>query len=251
MARSVIAEQLKLAYSPVAISFRNEKPEGALGFAPGRRGCVISLLTAAAKGRAAAVSQETCGCTGGLVGLGFGKEIYDTMPGGIEHFLSTGRGPGHPEGEHYWKTPEFARSFVDSLPDLKIPGQFVIFRPLDEVDLQADPPELIVFYANPDQLSALVVLTNYGRPAGEHVMVRMASGCQSIGILPYAESRKDTPRAVLGMFDISARPSVDPNVLTFAVPFRMYQELEADVPGSFLEHESWAKVRARIPEAPK
>ncbi len=247
--KSRVANELKLAYSPVAISFTDMKPEGALGFAPGRRGCVISLLTAAAKGRVAAVSQETCGCTGGLVGLGFGKEIYGTMPGGIEYFLSTGRGEGYAEGEAYWKTPELARSFVDSLPDLKIPGQFVLFQPLDEVDLAADKPELIVFYANPDQLSALVVLTNYGRPAGEHVMVRMAAGCQSIGLLPYAESRRETPRAVLGMFDISARPFVEPNVLTFTVPFRMYEELEANVPGSFLEKGSWAKVRARIPEA--
>ncbi|WP_281253676.1 DUF169 domain-containing protein [Sporomusa silvacetica] len=68
--QSEIAQRLKLRYSPVAILFTNEKPQGALEFKEGRWGCVAAMLTAAAKGRRAVFSRTTFGCEGGGVGLG-------------------------------------------------------------------------------------------------------------------------------------------------------------------------------------
>ncbi|MCX6833038.1 MAG: DUF169 domain-containing protein, partial [candidate division Zixibacteria bacterium] len=72
----------------------------------------------------------------------------------------------------------------------------------------------------------------------------------SICMLPYYESLQEKPRAIMGMFDISARPQLPPDILSFTVPYPMYQEMEADIPGSFLEKEAWHKVRTRIPDPP-
>jgi hypothetical protein len=107
---------------------------------------------------------------------------------------------------------------------------------------------VIVFLADPDQLSALVVLANYGRGDNLNVIAPFAAGCQQIGILPYREARSERPRAVIGLTDISARKNLkkqlDRNVLSFAVPWRMFEEMEDDVEGSFLLKETWRALQA-------
>ena len=249
--RSEIAVRLRLRHEPVAILFTDQKPEGAAEFVEGRWGCVVAMLTAAARGRTAVFSRRTTGCFGGGVGLGFGNR-YTEFPGGIEYFLSTGAGEGFREGEGYKKTPALAKTFVDGLPITDLPFKYVVFKPLREVAEEAaegpDAPRLVVFYANPDQLSALVVLANYGRPGGDNVIIPFGAGCHSICLIPWAEAQREMPRAVVGITDISARPFVDPDILSFTVPLAMFKEMEANVPGSFLDRHDWKKVEARLPQ---
>lgn len=244
---SRIAEELKLRYRPVALLFAQEKPEHAIEFKEGHWGCVVALFTAAARGKTAVFSKETCGCPGGKIGLGF-TDDYGNTPGGIEYFLSTGKGEGYPEGEAYIKTPELAHEFVEELPRTCIPATYVVVKPLDEVDTDKQTPELVVFFCEPDQLSALVVLANYGRPGTDNVIIPFGAGCHTVCLIPYAQGGNETPKAVVGVTDITARPMVDPDLLSFTVPFAMFEEMEANVPGSFLEKPDWKKVRARIPE---
>lgn len=245
--KSQVAARLKLKYDPVAVLFTQEKPDQALEFAEEKWGCAAAMLTAAMKGKTIAFSRKTFGCLGGGVGLGFGDQ-YVHFPGGITHFLSTGRGEGYPPGEAYKKTPELAQSFVDSLPMTDIPAEFVVLKPLSAVEPAVETPQVVVFYANPDQLSALVVLTNYGRVGCNNVTIPFAAGCQSTCLLPLAESQQREPRAVVGMTDISARPVIDADLLSFSVPWSLYQELEQNAAGSFLDKEAWHKVVRRIPD---
>ncbi|MDF2570993.1 MAG: putative ArCR [Sporomusa sp.] len=204
------------------------------------------MLTAAAKGRQVVFSRTTFGCLGGGVGLGFGNK-YPDFPGGFDYFLSTGK-EGYREGEAYKKTPELARSFADSLPITDIPEQFVVFKPLAAVDCTQEEPKVVVFYANPDQLSALVVLANYGRPGNDNVIIPFGAGCQTTCLIPWNEAVQECPKAVVGMTDISARPVIDADLLSFSVPFTMFKEMEGNVPGSFLDKHDWHKVAERIPD---
>jgi hypothetical protein len=48
------------------------------------------------------------------------------------------------------------------------------------------------------------------------------------------------------MFDVSARPSVPEQVLSFAVPFSKFKRMIDNMNESFLITESWAKVKRRI-----
>lgn len=245
--QSAIADELKLRYRPVALLFSDQKPEGALEFKEGKWGCVVAMFAAAARGKTAVFSKDTCGCPGGKIGLGFTDE-YGHIPGGIEYFLSTGRGEGYPEGEGYLKTPELAKEFADELPRTCIPAEYVVVKPLDEVESTNEKPQLIVFFCGPDQLSALIVLANYARHGTQNVIIPFGAGCHTVCLIPYAETASEQPKAIVGLTDVSARPMVDPDILSFTVPFGMFEEMEANVPGSFLEKEAWKKVRARIPE---
>jgi uncharacterized protein (DUF169 family) len=148
-------------------------------------------------------------------------------------------------GEGYIKNPALAKKFLDSLPMIDVPAKYVVFKPLQLVT-EAETPKTVVFLVNPDQLSALVTLAGYGRDSGENVIVQFGAGCHQIGILTYREAEAASPRAVIGLTDLSARKRilnmVDRDILSFSVPFRMFLEMEANVEGSFLEKESWAKV---------
>jgi len=262
---SKIVSALNLSYNPVALIWSDDKPKNALQFKKGRWGCVMSLFANAVKGRTVVFDRETYGCWGGGVGLGFGNQ-YLKVPGGIEgfyHFLSTGNEKwGNNKvteaictmvgnhfmdelryGERYLKSPDVVKAFVDDLPMTDIPAKYVIFKSLKDVNAGQEEPVIIIFLANPDQLSALVVLANYGRKNFESVRIPFAAGCQTIGIIPYREIQSENPRAVVGLTDISARKNVrrqlGKDLFTFAVPLKMFHEMEENVEGSFLERETW------------
>jgi len=267
---SLIAKAIQLQYQPVALLWSNEKPQGAMQFHENKWGCVMWLAAHAAKGKSAVADAKTFGCFGGGVGLGFGNQ-YKNFPGGEEgfcHFLSTGNAArvGGPEmaeqikpfmtpesydnflhGERYVQSPALVKKFVESLPLTEIPKQYVVFQPLDKVDSTGEKPQTIIFFVNPDQLSALVVLANYGRGDNENVIIPYAAGCQTIGIYPYREAKLAKPRAVIGLTDLSARVYIrkqlnNPNLMTFAAPFALYKEMEKNVPGSFLERHTWQSL---------
>ncbi|HVN77055.1 MAG TPA: DUF169 domain-containing protein [Thermoanaerobaculaceae bacterium] len=257
---SAIARAIRAQYEPVALLFSEELPAGAMQFAEAKWGCVMWLLmAAAAKGKPAAADRNTFGCLGGGTGLGFGNR-YETWPGGIEcfyRFLSTGNGPQEESeapgvrrgassdfvyGERYVKTPDAVRRFVDALPMIDVPTRYVVLKPLSQV-ADGERPEIVIFLVDPDRLSALVVLANYERGDNENVIMPWGAGCQTIGILAYREARSARPRAVVGLTDLSARKYIAKqlghNLMTFAVPYTMFQEMEANVPGSFLERDTW------------
>lgn len=239
-------------------------------FQEGKWGCVMWFAAHAAKGKTAVADIKTFGCFGGGVGLGFGNQ-YKNFPGGEEgfcHFLSSGNADrkGGMEaaekikpymtkesydnflhGERYVKSPALVKKFLESLPLTEIPKQYVVFQPLDDVDTKKEKPQTVIYFVNPDQLSALVVLANYGRGDNENVIIPYAAGCQTIGIYPYREAKSAKPRAVIGLTDLSARVYVrkqlgDPHLMTFSVPFAFFEEMEQNVPGSFLERHTWQSL---------
>lgn len=246
---SRIARELKLHFHPIAIVFTDEKPKDALQFKEGAWGCAVAMLTAASRGQVAVFDRQTFGCLGGGTGLGFGNR-HTGYPGGIEYLLSTGRGDGFRDGEHFKKTPELARAVFEGMPTTNIPYTYVVFKPLERIDAEQERPQLVCFYCNPDQLAALVILSNYDRPGVDNVIIPFGSGCQTVCLLPYHEAQQERPRAVVGMTDVSTRLRVEADILSFVVPFRMFLEMEANVPGSFLEKGAWQQLCARIPHPP-
>ncbi len=267
--QSALSRALATELSPVALLFADAAPEGAFTIPQGKWGCIMWLLASAAKGRAAAASRATFGCLGGGTGLGFGNQ-YANWPGGTEcfhYFLSNGneqweQGRGavaeaatqlraralehFVHGERYLKSPELVRRFVAALPIVDVPASHVVFKPLGDV-ADDECPEVIVFLVDPDRLAALSILAGFARGPGENVTMPQGAGCQAIGILAYAQNRAERPCAVLGPTDISARLYLNRqlgrrDLMTFAVPWRLYQEMEANVGDSLLAGERWREL---------
>ncbi|TYT75482.1 DUF169 domain-containing protein [Desulfobotulus mexicanus] len=266
---STIARAIHLTSSPVALLLSDEKPENALQFKEGKWGCVMLMFANAVKGKTAVFTRRTYGCWGGGVGLGFGN-AYEDFPGGQDcftYFLSSGNsqwdkgkevgaflesvaGKAFTEdflnGEAYRETPELVRDFIENLPITDVEKEYVILKPLSEVNPATETPETIIFPVTADQVSALTTLANYARQGIENVFVPWAAGCQTIGILPLKEGKSHQPRAIIGLTDLSARKFVrtllGKDILSFALPWTMFLEMEKKVPGSFLEKPTWQSL---------
>jgi hypothetical protein len=87
-------------------------------------------------------------------------------------------------------------------------------------------------------------MSGYNGEGSENVVAPFGAACQSI-IFGYAEAKKDQPRGVIGFFDIAQRRLISRETLSFTVPYKMFQEMEANVEGSFLEREVWHKIQER------
>jgi hypothetical protein len=109
-----------------------------------------------------------------------------------------------------------------------------------------DEPIAVVFFAVPDVLSGLFTLAGFDETRGESVIAPFGAGCASIVYFPYHEAKSENPRAILGMFDVSARPCVPSDVLTFAVPWTRFVAMVENMEESFLITGSWSKVRERM-----
>ncbi len=126
----------------------------------------------------------------------------------------------------------------------RVPARYVLFKRLDAVGTD-ERPAVVVFLANADQMAALVVMANYTHGGSENAIIPHAAGCQSLGIFAYREAASDHPRAVVGLTDPSARKvlrKLGKDLVTVALPLSLFQEMEANVAGSFLEREPWTDL---------
>jgi len=270
-------EAIGLGTQAVALLWADTLPPEAIGFRPGRWGCVASLFAAiATRGRVAAFDRDSYGCWGGGVGLGFGN-CYQAFPGGVEafcRFLSDGNArtaPGRAmgermaaggaafaddflNGEKYQADPGTAARFVAALPMVELPARYVVVKPLDRVDPACEVPQCVTFFVDPDQLSALVVLANFGDPSGERVTIPWAAACQVMGLLAYRERGRAQPRGLVGLTDLTARrnvrASLGPNVLSFTAPWPLFQEMERNAEDCFLQRETWRELRHKPATSP-
>jgi uncharacterized protein (DUF169 family) len=259
--------------NPVAIVWTDKKPAGALELKAGTWGCVMWLFARVAKeGRTAVFSSGTTGCAGGAMGLGFGRPLERHAARNEEgfcSFLSNGiegatdrtsyqaiieqSFDAHhkkmlTEGERFLKNPQAVRNFLKNLPVYDVKGRYIVMKPVSKVE-EGEEVKSVVFVANADQIAALTTLANYetGNIRDGIIVAAGAAGCQAMGVCTYAEGESAAPRAVVGLTDLSARQAVrkvlGKDVLTYSVPFSLYQQMERDVPESFLELDLWKGLR--------
>ena len=198
----------------------DDKPADALSFREGVWGCVMATLIAVSKGRTAVYDRTTFGCAGGGTALGFGNQ-YEQCGLEIDLLLSTGSGEQvratsrMGEGERFFKSPEQVHSWLQTVPFREVPAEFVVLKPLEQLG-DEERAEVVTFFVNADQLSALVTMTDYDRGTGDSVIAGFAAACQPI-LWALKEAESDHPRGVIGFFDISQRHRVDREILTFTV----------------------------------
>lgn len=225
---------------PVACWYTDD--EGAVERAKPPKGhrCLIADLQRVRRGTSLRFDVDTIGCSGGKRYLGFTKDLRPEF----EYFLSCGI-PGTLEGERYKRSPELVREFVKRSPTFAAPARYIVFKRWDRL-AEADDPAVVIFFAPPDVLSGLFTLANFDEAGLNGVYCPFCAGCGAIVNYPYLERDASRPRAVLGMFDVSARPHVPGSTLSFAVPMEKFAAMTADMDESFLTTKSWKAVRRRM-----
>jgi uncharacterized protein (DUF169 family) len=202
--------------------------------------CVIGALVEVRKGRSFSFNADSIECFGGKRYLGFAERLSPDF----EYFLSCGI-PGKMEGERYKKSPELVKEIMRSWPSLRAPQPFVVFKRWDKL-AEEDSPDVVIFFAQPDVLSGLFTLVNFDESRPEAVITPMGSGCSSIVSYPYLEKDSPNPRAIVGMFDPSARPHVPKEALSFSVPMKKFVRMIENAEESFLITDTWKKLQERI-----
>jgi uncharacterized protein (DUF169 family) len=195
--------------------------------------CIIGLLHKIRKGSSASFSADSIGCMGGKCYSGFAGR-----PAGLNMFLSTGK-------EKYLKNAEIAQIAIDQFPVFIAPKKYITFKRWDQLN-ENDSPDVVIFFATPDVLSGLFTLANFDQTDPFTNIAPFSSGCGSIISYPYQESKKENPKAILGMFDVSARPYVPENTLSYAIPMKKFEQMIQNMDDSFLTTEDWQKVQKRI-----
>jgi uncharacterized protein (DUF169 family) len=225
---------------PITFYYTEQEGCAELVKPPSGHQCFIGVLAKVRKGSSLYFDVNSIGCGGGKRYLGFTEEIMLNF----EYFLSCGI-PGKIEGERYKKTPEMVKESMAQMPQFKAPARFIVFKRWDMLE-EFDNPEVVIFFAQPDVLSGLFTLANFDETEPNGVFTPFCAGCASIVQYPYLENVSEHPRGVLGMFDVSARPFVPHDTLTFAVPINKLTRMLKNMDESFLITQSWNKVRKRI-----
>lgn len=265
--RTYIENALALRFPPLAIYQSQTRPSEAKEMNPQ---CSMLLVGQAAKGETVAMDKTTCRCNGAA--NGFGLENLDThnFPGGRDcflRFLSIGnkdwelgqtvcqqlKDGGAPkimleefsEGEGFLKSPELVAAWANSLPEVKPEGPYTVIKPLCDCNVD-ETPKAIAFLVDPDQLSALVVLANFPGPGIDRVRIPFGAGCNCFGLYAFAEAEQPVPHAIVGLTDISARfylrKILGRDILSFTVPWNLFQEMEVNAPESFLTRFAWKTI---------
>jgi uncharacterized protein (DUF169 family) len=201
--------------------------------------CIICELSKVRRGQSLVFNAERISCGGAKRYLGYTEK----MRPGFEYFLSCGN--DQTEGERYLRTPEQVKEFMKNQHILPGAGRNIVFKRWDNLD-DNDEPDVVIFFAKPDVLSGLFTLANFDQSEPNGTITPFGSGCGSIVYYPYQESKSERQRAVIGMFDPSARPCVPENVLTFAVPMKRFEKMIGYMEESFLITESWETIRKRL-----
>lgn len=225
---------------PLAFFYTDDPGDTARANVPKGWSCIIGELAIVRKGRPLAWSAESLSCGGSKRYLGYTGELRP----GFEYFLSTGI-PGEMEGERYIRTPEMVKKMMTGIRCIPAEKKFIVFKRFDQLSPK-DEPVAVIFFAKPDVLSGLFTLANFDQPGGDGVTAPFGSGCGSTVYQSWHENQKENPKAILGMFDPSARPYVPKGTLSFSVPMKKFAKMVDYMDESFLVTESWQKIRKRL-----
>jgi hypothetical protein len=235
-----IRERIGFEFFPIGMFFSDRRPENAVGFKSKGNGCIIPLIFSSAKGKTVAFDKDTTGWDCSAFYLGYQDWIFN----GIECFLSNGSVLGR-NGEKFIKTKSQAKALIQSLKPKTINNNVTVFKPLEEFETN-EIPEIVIFFAKPDQLSGLVFLLHFNAPEKDDLVItRFMSGCGSIVTLPMKYKNESKVKVIWGMHDISARLRIPAELMTLTIPYNLLVEIYSDIDNSFLITNNWKKIKER------
>lgn len=206
---------------------------------PSGHSCLIAQLMAVRKGQSLCFCPDSVNCGGGKRYLGFAGQINERFA----CFLSNGEDGGF--CERYKQSPALVNRLLETIPRLPIMGENLIFKRWDKLEA-GDTPQFIVFFVTPDVLSGLFTLACFDNNEPDTVISPFGAGCTSVVYYPYREYLEKGNRAIIGLFDPSARKCVKANVLSFSLSIDRFWQLMTEMEESFLITPTWNFICKRL-----
>ena len=225
---------------PITFYYTDKEPDAKPAKDVSKSNCIFSALVKVRAGESLYFDTQSVKCFGGKRYLGYTTKIRPDF----EYFLSCGI-PDKMQGERYVKTPEMVQEITKNTPKFTAPGKFIVFKRWDKLETN-DDPDVVIFFAIPDVLSGLFTLARFDETDRGAVQTPFGSGCASIVQNPYLEKASEHPKAIISMFDPSARPFVPMDVMSIAMPMKKFVKMVDNMEESFLITDSWQKIQLRI-----
>lgn len=253
MMNQKLVDMLHLELEPVGIYFGNTTAVCDLQAAASKRNCVVPFLQAAAKGKVISMDEAGCTCPGGAVGVCFGDGFTRLNPS-IHRMLSQGLGdkapegapPMQKEGERFFCDADVAMKWRSNMPFSEKGYPRTVFAPLSRWE-KIGTPDLVYIFANPDQISALVIMQGFHSGKAMNTVAPFGAACHSI-LYAAQQMEQEDPCAVMGLFDISQRSAALKNYLSMTMPWKLWENMTRDLDKSCLTTHSWRKIEQRMGE---
>lgn len=196
--------------------------------------CYISALKNVIDGEMLTLNEDNALCPGAKLYSGFAL-----MQPNLPKFIS---------GKELYKKDEIlCEEMMSQFSNAEMKGKYLNFARIDKVD-SLENKEGVIFFATPDILSGLVAWCHFDTNAPDAVCVPFGSGCSVITAQVVQENKLGGKRTFLGMFDPSARPCVEDNILTYSIPINRFEEMCETISETFLikTTNDWQIVKNRI-----
>ncbi len=162
--------------------------------------------------------------------------------GGVEFTTRDNFAKSLTEREGFKSSSELMKQWLDNQKPYQIEKGYVVIGPLK--DDQYDYLKTITFFVNLDQLSLLLLGTEY-QNASVNVnptFTAFGSGCGQLAAL-FGNLDPDVPKAIIGATDIAMRQHIPPDILALTVNKPMYRQLCELDENSFLYKPFWKRLR--------
>ena len=204
--------------------------------------CCFSAYENWLQGESILIELGGCKCPGGsywiggvMPGYAVNSEDPESQP--LENFA---RSLNRREG--FKSSDALMQQWLENQKPYLIENGYVVIGPLKAE--QYEHLKTVTFYVNPDQLSLLLLGTEYNNASVDtHPAISaFGSGCgQMAAVLGDFDS--STPRAVIGATDIAMREHLPPDILALTVNKAMFEQLCGLDENSFLYKNFWKRLR--------
>ncbi|MDP7078911.1 MAG: DUF169 domain-containing protein [Candidatus Undinarchaeales archaeon] len=193
--------------------------------------CFFSYYENWQKGESICISENGSSCRGGGYWIG-----------GVEFKNRDNFAKDLNEREGFKSSQELMEQWLDNQKPYRIEHGYVVIGPLR--DEQYDFLKTVTFFVNPDQLSLLLLGTEYHNASVDihPAFTAFGSGCGQLAAL-FENHDPDIPKAIIGATDIAMRVHLPPDILALTVNKPMYGQLCELDEDSFLYKSFWRRLR--------
>lgn len=94
-------------------------------------------------------------------------------------------------------------------------------------------------------ISALHTWASFDISKLDNVIVPHGAGCEVMLTFAFAETEKEIPRCILGGMDTAMRLCLKPDMQTFSIAYKRFEQMVSFVDDTFLDTYIWQPLKNR------